>query len=64
MLSRHLSEEELADCMGSAPNGRDIALPEFAAWWNSERCNPQLAELRRTKMAVGTQIEGSGALFG
>ena len=76
MLGRPLSEEELQDCFrvalalqniasGKATRSLEyISLEEFATWYVSESCNPHLSELRKTKMAVGADIEGSGALFG
>ena len=76
MLGRPLSAEEIADCfhvalaLQNAASGKTshslqyISLEEFATWYVSESCNPHLSELRKNKMAVGAEIEGSGALFG
>ena len=66
MLGRALSEEELVDCFAVAGKSTVgyVTLEEFAAWYNSESCNPELSVLKKTKMAVADQVEGSGALFG
>lgn len=36
----------------------------FAAWWNSERLNPELMEMKQHKSANMAQMEGSGSMFG
>jgi glycerol-3-phosphate dehydrogenase len=41
-----------------------ISFEAFEGWWNSERLNPGLVELKASKSANVSQIQGSGALFG
>ena len=41
-----------------------ISLPKFAAWWNSDRCNPNLKHWKATHTATAGRIEGPGTVFG
>lgn len=47
----------------AAPMGV-VTYEAFAAWWNSERMNPELVEMKQHKSANMEHMEGSGALFG
>lgn len=66
-------------CTGSSPrvekSGTDgdtvvlnytdkITMHSFAAWWNSDRCNPNLRQWKSTHTAQAHKIEGSGTVFG
>ena len=79
MLEHPLDEEALEVCMSKAKGagvsggaggskggggGRRITLEEFADFWNSEECNPNLSDLKRD-MQIGSKrkLEGSGAVF-
>lgn len=80
MLNHILTEEELADCLHYAEEAVSIparngtpptAVPpgvvtfeSFSSWWNSERHNPELVEMKQNKSANVEHLEGSGALFG
>lgn len=79
MLNHILTDEELEDCLkyattapvSAAGKSRAPVAPAgivnyeaFAAWWNSERLNPELVEMKEHKSANMEQVEGSGALFG
>ena len=77
LLNRTLSDEEIFDCFSKSnpdinlnsdlffttPNKVLISMDQFAEWWNSESCNPELS-LLQSKKAVADDLEGSGALFG
>ena len=41
-----------------------VPFEAFAAWWNSERLNPELKEMKQHKSANMEQMEGSGSMFG
>jgi len=41
-----------------------ISLSKFAAWYNSDRCNPNLKRWKATHTAAADRIEGSGTVFG
>jgi hypothetical protein len=41
-----------------------ISFEAFEGWWNSERLNPGLVELKASKSANINQVQGTGALFG
>lgn len=75
MLNHILTDEELEDCLkyavtapapatGAAAPVGVVSYEAFAAWWNSERLNPELVEMKQHKSANMEQVEGSGALFG
>ena len=36
----------------------------FEEWWNSERYNPGLLEIKANKLLKQEQVEGTGVLFG
>ena len=65
MLSHRLTPEELDDCMKHASqivHGRqEVAFNDFAIWWNSDRFNEGLKELKAVK---GEAVAGEGQLFG
>lgn len=65
MLSYPLSTAAMDDCLSSeatAPQGT-VSFEGLLKWWNSERFNPELVAMRRTKM-ISPVSEGSGILFG
>ena len=70
MLGYSLSEQEVEDCIQYAkgkgvPFDLDVIVFEvFEEWWNSDRCNEGLRDLKRSKLFVHQQVEGTGALFG
>lgn len=70
MLGYSLTEQEVEDCIQYAKGkgvsfDRDvIAFDVFEEWWNSDRCNEGLRDLKRSKLFVHQQVEGTGALFG
>ncbi len=68
ILHHPLTEEELNDLsqfLKSTGNSHQrIAFESFSSWWNSERLNPGLIEIRKSKMATAEQLEGPGAVFG
>ncbi len=63
MLNCPLSEEQVSDCW-LGEEGGEVSLAAFAEWWNSERLNPGLAELKISKADQAGQEKGSNALFG
>jgi hypothetical protein len=65
LLQHPLSEAELADCLEqSKQHDGKVTFDSLQSWWNSERLNPGLTELRQRKMATADQVEGSGTVFG
>lgn len=68
ILHHPLTDAELADLMEyskvSGNTSDRISFGTFSSWWNSERLNPALVELRKNKMAKADQFEGPGAVFG
>ncbi len=70
MLAHPLSAAELDDCMSCGRVEGQPALPDridlkaFSAWWNGERLNPGLEEMRRDKTASAATVQGPGTLFG
>jgi glycerol-3-phosphate dehydrogenase len=69
LLQHPLSEAELQDCVRTAAEQHKdeygwVSLEALQAWWNSERLNPGLVDLRQRKIATAQQVEGSGTLFG
>jgi hypothetical protein len=45
-------------------NEETIDFSTFAEWWNSERLNPGLLELKANNMATFQNIVGPGTVFG
>lgn len=74
MLGYSLSEQEVEDCIqyakgkggvsSSCDHDAIIVFEVFEEWWNSDRCNEGLRDLKRSKLFVHQQVEGTGALFG
>jgi hypothetical protein len=74
MLNHALTQEEIEDCMHFAEghvNGATAVMPPghvsfeaFAAWWNSDRLNSKLADLKEVKSANLEDVRGTGAMFG
>lgn len=46
-----------------APEGM-VTFEAFASWWNSERLNEGLSQLKESKKASMDQVQGSGTMFG
>jgi glycerol-3-phosphate dehydrogenase len=65
MLNYPLSEAAVDDCLSSESTATEgtVSFEGLLSWWNSERFNPELVAMRRTKMA-GPSTQGSGILFG
>jgi hypothetical protein len=67
-LHTPLSDAALDDCMERAAaedrERGEVDFASFAAWYNSERFNEKLAELRQDKAAARDDDVGSGQLFG
>jgi hypothetical protein len=80
MLNHILTPEEADDCLQFARDNPDASSPsttgnaaagaefisfdQFASWWNSERCNPALTQMKDSKMANVKDVQGGGAMFG
>ena len=64
ILNYSLSEQELDDCLDFAKLNGKISCDTFIAWWNSDRFNEGLVELKQNKTANLDQVEGSGTIFG
>lgn len=68
LLQHPLNDCELQDCLRTAAEEHQeeygkVSLPALQAWWNSERMNPGLVDLRKRKMATA-DLQGSGTMFG
>lgn len=69
MLNHPLSEIEIRDIFLYAAKDASaipekVCFEEFANWWNSDRCNPGLAMMKKDKIANVKEVEGSGTMFG
>jgi hypothetical protein len=71
LLNYRITPEEAEDCIAqcaepsSAGTGeKKIAFEPLFGWWNSERLNPGLKEMRENKMAKPSDTPGSGTMFG
>ena len=72
LMNYHISEEEIEDCVEgfrlkchlSKEQRIEIPFDYLFEWWNSERLNPGLEQLRKIKMANPQDTSGSGTMFG
>ena len=68
ILHHPMTNEEIDDVFAYAKqndiNSDRITLSLLTSWWNSDRLNPGLVELRKNNMATANQLEGAGAFFG
>jgi glycerol-3-phosphate dehydrogenase len=67
ILHHPLTDKELEDLLvfakGQGCKTGQVSLVALTAWWNSDRLNPGLVELRKNKLNT-ENIEGAGAFFG
>lgn len=69
LMNYPISDEEMKDCVSAlgltvAFSQPRISFDHLFEWWNSDRLNPGLKELREKKMANPTDVKGSGTMFG
>lgn len=80
MLGYSLSKEEVQDCITFCQNlnsttkrngyskqrqtHHQIQSVDFAAWWNSDRLNPNLKKFKDSHAILASQNKGSGTMFG
>lgn len=70
LLNYRITSNEIEDCLNycqeissDKKKRKEILLQDLINWWNSERLNPGLKEMKE-KMANPTNTSGSGTMFG
>jgi hypothetical protein len=70
LLNYQISNEEMMDCLAynneniPMKDNKKITFDNLFNWWNSDRLNPGLEEIRKEKMANIETASGSGTMFG